>query len=73
MLDKFTYAALPVPLRRIDPTCRSIRGREQNLIDYSGGAQSVGGTSGNPIREIRENEPLRHAYMHAARRFFGLL
>jgi hypothetical protein len=52
---------------------QAIRGREQNLIDYHGGAKSAGGTSGNPIRGVAEDNPLRGKYMHAARRIFGLL
>jgi len=49
----------------------AIRGREQQLIDVNGGAQSQGGTSGNAINGISETNPNRQQCMHAAEREFG--
>jgi hypothetical protein len=51
----------------------AIRGREQQLIDFSGGAQSIGGTSGNAINGISDYNPLRSLYMSAATDEFGSL
>ncbi len=51
----------------------AIRGREEQLIDYHGGAISEGGTSGNKIRGIRKNNPRFSEYMEAAERSFGKL
>ena len=49
----------------------AIRGREQMLIEYHGGAQSMGGTSGNPINGISPSNPRKETYMDAARGEFG--
>jgi hypothetical protein len=43
-----------------------IRDREQQLIDFHGGAQSEGGTSRNKIRGIARNRPEYKEYMSAA-------
>lgn len=51
----------------------AVRGREQMLIDYHGGAQSTGGTSGNAISGIRQDNPRRQEYLEAARKEFGEL
>jgi RHS repeat-associated protein len=71
VLDKWTAATLPTPLRHADPAYQAIRGREQNLIDYYGGARSVGGSSGNAIQGISDYNPLRGLYMKLARLSFG--
>ncbi|MCJ8315098.1 MAG: hypothetical protein HRU38_23820 [Saccharospirillaceae bacterium] len=49
----------------------AIRGREQQSIDANGGAQSVGGTSGNAINGISKYNPKREHYMSQARKEFG--
>jgi hypothetical protein len=49
----------------------AIRGREQQLIDHNGGAQSQGGTSGNAINGISESNPKRDTYLDAATEEFG--
>jgi RHS repeat-associated protein len=49
----------------------AIRGREQQLIDANGGAQSKGGTSGNAINGVGEDNPKREQYMKAAEKEFG--
>ncbi len=49
----------------------AIRGREQQLIDANGGAQSHGGTSANLIRGVSTVNPLAGVYHAAAIRMFG--
>lgn len=49
----------------------AIRGREQELVDAHGGAQSMGGTSGNAINGIRPGNPKRDQYLEASRKEFG--
>jgi RHS repeat-associated protein len=49
----------------------AIRGREQQLIEVYGGAQSQGGTSGNAINGISANNPRGPDYSAAAQREFG--
>lgn len=49
----------------------AIRGREQMLIDANGGAQSMGGTSGNAINGIGAYNPNKLRYMNAAEKEFG--
>ena len=49
----------------------AIRGREQQLIDKNGGAQSEGGTSGNLIRGVSKINPKGIIYHEAADRAFG--
>ncbi|CAN7656590.1 RHS repeat-associated core domain-containing protein [Bosea sp. LjRoot9] len=51
----------------------AIRGREQQLIDYYGGAQSVGGVSRNMINGISDYNPLRPIYMYSSSQLFGSL
>ncbi len=51
----------------------AIRGREQMLIDYYGGARSVGGSARNMINGVSDFNPNRPFYMDAARRSFGPL
>lgn len=49
----------------------AIRGREQQLIDYYGGAKSTGGTAGNAINGISATNPKRDTYLDAAKEEFG--
>jgi hypothetical protein len=49
----------------------AIRGREQQLIDYHGGAISDGGTSPNAIRGVAAANPLGRAYHSMANFMFG--
>ncbi|MGB5102218.1 MAG: RHS repeat-associated core domain-containing protein, partial [Steroidobacteraceae bacterium] len=61
---------------RIDRYSRNrdaIRGREQMVIDYYGGARSVGGPTRNEINGVWDFNPNRPRYMEAARREFGYL
>lgn len=51
----------------------AIRGREQQLIDSIGGAQSVGGSARNKINGVADFNPNRPFYMNAAQREFGNL
>jgi RHS repeat-associated protein len=51
----------------------AIRGREQQLIDYHGGAQKEGGTSRNKIRAVDRKNKNRRIYEDAANRKFGKL
>jgi hypothetical protein len=41
----------------------AIRGREQQLIDFNGGAQSMGGTARNMINGISNINPLGSYYI----------
>lgn len=49
----------------------AIRGREQQLIDKSGGAQSKGGTSGNKIPGVSDKNPKKDQYTQACNKEFG--
>jgi len=49
----------------------AIRGREQQLIDGFGGAQSEGGRSANLIRGVSRSNPLGPVYQAAAIKMFG--
>jgi hypothetical protein len=49
----------------------AVRGREQMLINYHGGAQSEGGTSGNKVNGISHRNPKRNKYLEAAVKLFG--
>lgn len=48
-----------------------IRGREQQLIDFFGGAQSVGGRARNLINGVADFNPNRPFYMNSAVGVFG--
>lgn len=52
---------------------QAIRGREQQLIDYHGGAQSTGGTSGNAINVVGKCNQKKKNYIEAAIKEFGEL
>src|SRR5258708_30656734 len=49
----------------------AIRGREQQLIQESGSAQSQGGTSGNAINGVSPTNPKADIYKNAAEQEFG--
>ncbi|WP_394257125.1 hypothetical protein [Vibrio harveyi] len=49
----------------------AIRGREQQLIEANGGAQSIGGTSGNAINGISPKKTNRETYINEANKEFG--
>jgi hypothetical protein len=66
ILDTMGDATLPVDQRHSDPAYQAMRGREQDMIDYYGGAQSQGGTSANKIRGIALDNELLETYMEAA-------
>ena len=51
----------------------AFRGREQQLIDLNGRAQSEGGTSGNRIRGVGKLNPLGRLYHNASNLYFGPL
>jgi hypothetical protein len=63
----------PAKLDKSSPSSDAIRGREQQLIDHSGGAKSTGGTSGNAINGIGAKNPKMERYMNAANEAFGHL
>jgi RHS repeat-associated protein len=63
----------PARLDRISYNYSAIRGREQQLIDYHGGAQSMGGSSGNLINGIWSMNPFRSSYLAESTREFGPL
>lgn len=56
----------PVVLDKSSSNPAAIRGREQNLIDKHGGAQSRGGTSGNAINSISDRNRKKDCYLGAA-------
>lgn len=60
----------PAVLDKSSTNPAATRGREQQLIDAHGGAQSTGGTSGNPINGIRPGNPKRQDYLNAAKEEF---
>lgn len=61
----------PAVLDKTSDNYEAIRGREQMLIDYHGGAQSMGGTSGNAINGIGPNNQKKDIYINAAKGEFG--
>ena len=63
----------PAVLDQFSTNKPAIRGREQQLIDNRGGAQSEGGTSRNKIRGVGRNNPMRPIYNAAATASFGAL
>jgi RHS repeat-associated protein len=58
---------------KISHSYEAIRGREQQLIDFFGGAQSVGGVSRNKINGISDFNPLRGPYINLSISEFGAL
>ena len=63
----------PAVLDQTSSNYNAIRGREQMLIDYYGGAQSTGGSSGNAINGISATNTMRETYLSAAEGEFGLI
>ena len=61
----------PAELDQSSSNPDAIRGREQQLIDANGGAQSQGGTSGNKINGISPSNPNLDTYLDAATEEFG--
>jgi len=61
----------PAKLDKSSPNSDAIRGREQNLIDKSGGAKKQGGTSGNTNRGVSEKNKNAQKYDNAAKKEFG--
>ncbi len=61
----------PARLDRSSTNPRAIRGREQQMIEKNGGAQSQGGTSGNRINGISDRNPNGPACRAAAEKEFG--
>src|SRR5207247_1166283 len=56
----------PAALDKSSSNKAAIRGREQQLIDANGGAQSQGGTSGNRINAISDRNRNKACYVAAA-------
>ncbi len=63
----------PAVLDKSSSNYNAIRGREQQLIEASGGAKSLGGTSGNAINGIGANNKKAQQYLDAADDEFGSL
>lgn len=63
----------PAVLDQSSANYYAIRGREQQLIEYYGGAKSTGGSSGNTINGISITNPKRDTYIKAATEEFGYL
>jgi hypothetical protein len=61
----------PARLLYSSPNKAAIRGQEQILIDAMGGAKSTGGTAGNKINSISQNNPYRDYYLSEAQKTFG--
>jgi len=75
--ESVAYAQLPPSAdRHNDPAYQAIRGREQQLIDYFGGAQSDyngTGTSGNSIRGVARDNVRGPQYWAQSNAYFGEL
>jgi RHS repeat-associated protein len=63
----------PAIVDKVSLTKAAIRGREQQMIDFNGGAQSEGGSSRNKIRGVSRTNKKRHIYQSAAKAEFGSL
>lgn len=61
----------PATVDRNSSNPDAIRGREQQLIEQHGGAQSQGGTSGNKINGVSPNNPNAANYKAACTKEFG--
>ncbi len=66
-------ATLPYSRRWRDPSYHAIRGREQQMVDFWGGAKSEGGTSGNTNRAVGPKYIQRMQYKKESIREFGWL
>ncbi|WP_458355275.1 hypothetical protein [Peribacillus frigoritolerans] len=60
----------PALLDKSSKNRNAIRGREQLLIEKYGDAQSKGGTSGNKINGISDQNKKRKKYIKTAKREF---
>jgi len=71
---KLNEEGYPPAIRdKFSPNKAAIRGREQNLIDYNGGARSEKGKSRNMIRGVGRHNPERFIYYGSAADEFGVL
>ncbi len=61
----------PAKLDKSSSNPQAIRGREQQMIEKNGGAQSQSGTSGNKINGISPSNPQRPTCVQAANGEFG--
>ena len=61
----------PAQVDRASTNRDAIRGREQQLVDAYGGAQSQGGSSGNAINAVSPRNKKAARYKAAAEREFG--
>jgi RHS repeat-associated protein len=61
----------PARLDKSSSNPQAIRGREQQMIENNGGAQSQGGTSGNAINGISDRNPKEAGCRAAATKEFG--
>ncbi len=61
----------PAVLDKTSDNPDAIRGREQDMIDYHGGAKSKGGSSGNDIQGISDGNKKRDTYLRASQEEFG--
>lgn len=61
----------PAQLDKSSSNKNAIRGREQQLIDHYGGAQSKGGFSGNSINGISDRNKNGTKYLNASKEEFG--
>jgi RHS repeat-associated protein len=62
----------PAALDKSSPKPDAIKGREQQLIDHYGGAQSQGVTAGNKINAVSPANPRRSDYHNSSIEEFGL-
>ena len=61
----------PAVLDKSSTNYDAIRGREQMLIDFYGGAKSTGGNSGNAINGIGNKNRKKDTYLNVAEGEFG--
>jgi hypothetical protein len=69
--QKTTQGYGPGVVDKSSSNAAAIRGREQQLIEQNGGAQSQGGTSGNAINGVSPTNPNVTTYKQACEREFG--
>jgi hypothetical protein len=72
VIDRILIGMPGVPAKA-DPAYWAIRGREQQMIDFYGGAKSDNPhtSAGNPIRGVRKSHPLGRLYDAASTAAFG--
>ena len=63
----------PAVLDKSSTNKDAIKGREQQLVDANGGAQSKGGTSGNAINALDPKKPTTSGFIQAAEKEFGVI